>query len=80
MTVENLTEQWTKSEKASEDSYASTKQFHQVPGPTGFPVIGTLLDYFKKDGLKFSKMFEVCQLFSCIIIILNARSRVLMFV
>ncbi|PVD23391.1 hypothetical protein C0Q70_16660 [Pomacea canaliculata] len=58
MTVENLTEQWTKSEKASEDSYASTKQFHQVPGPTGFPVIGTLLDYFKKDGLKFSKMFE----------------------
>lgn len=34
------------------------RPFAEVPGPKGLPIIGTLLDYFKKDGLSFSKMFE----------------------
>ncbi|KAL5022074.1 hypothetical protein ScPMuIL_001229 [Solemya velum] len=37
------------------------KSFEEVPGPKGLPVIGTLLDYFKKDGPRFNKMFEAYQ-------------------
>ncbi|ELU08568.1 hypothetical protein CAPTEDRAFT_134490, partial [Capitella teleta] len=35
------------------------KPFKDTPGPKGLPVIGTLLEFTKKDGLKFNKMFEV---------------------
>ncbi|ELT96518.1 hypothetical protein CAPTEDRAFT_143013 [Capitella teleta] len=35
------------------------KPFKDIPGPKGLPVIGTLLEFTKKDGLKFNKMFEV---------------------
>jgi len=37
------------------------KSFSDIPGPKGLPVIGTLWDYMKKDGLKFNKLFEVCR-------------------
>ena len=42
---------------------AVLKTFNQVPGPKGYPIVGTLFDYFKKDGLSFDKMFEVGRLF-----------------
>ncbi|GAB1606457.1 cytochrome P450 10-like [Argonauta hians] len=34
------------------------RPFEDIPGPKGLPLLGTLLDYFKKDGLSFPKMFE----------------------
>ncbi|KAH9515449.1 Peptidyl-prolyl cis-trans isomerase cyp10 [Bulinus truncatus] len=33
--------------------------FKMIPSPKGLPIVGTLFDYLKKDGLKFNKMFEV---------------------
>ena len=54
--------------RKSEESVAPTvpeaqestvRPFEAVPGPKGLPIVGTLFHYFKKDGLKFSKMFEV---------------------
>ncbi|XP_064619540.1 cytochrome P450 10-like [Lineus longissimus] len=32
--------------------------FSQIPGPKGWPVIGTLFEYFKPGGFRFNKMFE----------------------
>ncbi|XP_076441430.1 cytochrome P450 10-like [Babylonia areolata] len=46
--------------QASQEKPA-VQPFEAVPGPKGLPIVGTLLDYFKKDGLKFSKMFEAYQ-------------------
>ena len=37
----------------------AVKPFKSVPGPKGLPIIGTLLDYTKKDGFRFDKLFEV---------------------
>ncbi|KAK7100964.1 cytochrome P450 10-like [Littorina saxatilis] len=41
-----------------EANESTVQPFDAVPGPKGLPFLGTLLDYFKKDGLRFSKMFE----------------------
>ena len=38
----------------------AVKPFSAIPGPGGLPIIGTFYDYIKKDGLKFTKMHEVC--------------------
>lgn len=37
----------------------SVRPLQEVPGPRGWPLIGTLLDYINKDGPSFGKMFEM---------------------
>lgn len=48
-------------EDISQVSESTIQSFEKVPGPKGLPVVGTLFDYFKKDGLRFNKMFEAYQ-------------------
>ena len=50
----------------AQQDFSKLKPFRDMPGPKGLPLVGTLWQYLKKDGLKFSKMFEV-KLYLCII-------------
>jgi hypothetical protein len=45
--------------KQDHDITPVIKPFQSIPGPRGLPIVGTLLDYMKKDGLRFTKLFEV---------------------
>lgn len=46
-------------DSTSQQEMTNVQPFSSMPGPKGLPVLGTLLDYFKKDGPKFNKMFDV---------------------
>ncbi|CAH1797213.1 unnamed protein product [Owenia fusiformis] len=54
----------TKAYRESLEKYTgleNARPYALMPGPKGYPLIGSLLEYIKKDGLKFNKMFEVMQ-------------------
>ena len=50
------------------------KSFDEVPGPKGLPLVGTLFEYIKKDGLSFDKMFEV-RFYLLFLLFLNCVTR-----
>ncbi|XP_052825862.1 cytochrome P450 10 [Octopus bimaculoides] len=52
----NVLKTYASEERASTNLIG--RPFEEIPGPKGLPILGTLLDYFKKDGLSFTKMFE----------------------
>ena len=45
--------------RSDKEKFLNLRPFSEMPGPRGYPVIGTLWDYIKKDGFTFGKMFEV---------------------
>lgn len=52
---------WRNESQTSRDASSELKSFEEIPGPKGLPIVGTLFDYFKKDGLRFNKMHEAYQ-------------------
>ncbi|XP_052774681.1 cytochrome P450 10-like [Mya arenaria] len=55
--VENIWRHNAQTEEITSSS-CTTKSFEEIPGPKGLPIVGTLFDYFKKDGLRFNRMHE----------------------
>ncbi|KAL4236526.1 hypothetical protein ACF0H5_004911 [Mactra antiquata] len=59
--VDEAISPWRHETDVSAKTNSDIKTFEEIPGPKGLPVVGTLFDYFKKDGLRFNKMFEAYQ-------------------